>query len=129
MGNWTTKTREEIEGFQVDVIMYGKGCLLGDKDKAIIARRLKRGARQGQLGTVQAGRSSRIWTIWKVPFLEIKVGDIVEFSTSGKYNPGFHSTFHYKGKVERITEQSKYSIEVEGRGSAIVPIKHIERVL
>lgn len=46
MDVWTTKLREEIEGFQVDIIMSGKGCILNDKVRKEIAKALKREGNQ-----------------------------------------------------------------------------------
>ena len=69
----------------------------------------------------------RIWTTWSIAFDDLKVGDTVEFSTSGKYNPGFHSTEKYVGCVEWI-KGSECAIKT-GKGMAVVLIKHIERVV
>lgn len=55
------------------------------------------------------------------------MGNTVEFSTSGKYNPGFHSTEKYVGCVEWI-KGSECAIKT-GNGMAVVLIKHIERVV
>lgn len=123
-----TKTREEIGGLQVDITFYGKSCVLSEKDKWFIYGELNNGKRSGKMGTEQAGRDGRIWTTWNVPFEEVKVGDTVEFSTSGRYNPGFVSTEKYIGKVDHTTWRGEYCIESNG-GIAVVPLKHIERVL
>lgn len=72
-------------------------------------------------------RHDRIWTTWSIAFDDLKVGDTVEFSTSGKYNPGFHATEKYVGCVEWI-KGSECAIKT-GNGMAVVLIKHIERVV
>lgn len=123
-----TKTREEIGGFQVDITFYGKSCVLSEKDKWTIFKELKKGKRSGKMGTKQAGRDGKIWTTWNVPFEKVKEGDTVEFSTSGKYNPGFHSTETYIGSAERVTWRGEYCVKSNGR-IAVVPLKHIERVI
>lgn len=127
--NKITKIREEIAGKQIDLTIYGKMCKLSEEDKRTIQRSVKRGVRRGQLGVMQPGRATRVWTTWSIPFEEVNVGDTVEFSTSGKYNPGFTSTYKYIGKVIKI-EKGDYTIAVlDKAGQAIVPLKHIERVL
>ena len=60
-------------------------------------------------------------------FDDLKVGDTVEFSTSGKYNPGFHATEKYVGCVEWI-KGSECAIKT-GKGIAVVLIKHVERIV
>lgn len=127
--NRITKIREEIGGKQVDLTFYGRFCSLIEGDRKIILRAIKNGRKKGVIGAIQPGRHDRIWTTWSIPFEEVNVGDTVEFSTSGKYNPGFTSTYKYIGKVIKI-EKGDYTIAVlDKAGQAIVPLKHIERVL
>lgn len=127
--NRITKIREEIAGRQIDLTIYGKTCKLSEEDKRTIQRSVKRGAKRGGLGVMQPGRTTRVWTTWSIPFEKVNVGDTVEFSTSGKYNPGFTSTYKYIGKVIKI-EKGDYTIAVLDKAErAIVPLKHIERVL
>lgn len=127
--NRITKIREEIAGKQIDLTIYGKMCKLSEEDKRTIHRSVKRGVKRGRMGVMQLGRATRVWAIWSIPFEEVNVGDTVEFSTSGKYNPGFTSTYKYIGKVIKI-EKGDYTIAVlDKAGKAIVPLKHIERVL
>lgn len=127
--NIITKIREEIAGKQIDLTIYGKMCKLSEEDKRTIHRYVKRGVKRGRMGVMQLGRATRAWAIWSIPFEEVNVGDTVEFSTSGKYNPGFTSTYKYIGKVIKI-EKGNYTIAVlDKAGKAIVPLKHIERVL
>lgn len=123
-----TEIREEIAGKQVDIVFFGYKCCLCEEDKKAIAKSIKSGRKSGELGAIQNDRNSRIWTKWSIPFDKVKVGDTVEFSTSGRYNPGFHSTEKYIGVVERITWRGEYCVKT-GRGIAIVGLKHIERVL
>lgn len=126
--NRITKVREEIGGLQVDITFYGKSCMLSEKDKWSIYGELKKGKRSGKMGTEQAGRDGKIWNTWNVPFEEVKVGDTVEFSTSGRYNSGFVSTETYIGKVDHTTWRGEYCIKSNGN-IAVVPLKHIERVI
>lgn len=123
-----TKTREEIEGTQVDIIFYGRFCVLSDNDKQAIHERIKKGERSGQMGTEQLGRYYKIWAKWNIPFDKINIGDVVKFSTTRKYNPGFTSTKTYTGIVERITWRKEYCVKTD-EGMAIVPLKHIERII
>ena len=96
-------------------------------DRKIILRAIKNGRKKGVIGAIQPGRHERIWTTWSIAFDDLKVGDTVEFSTSGKYNPGFHATEKYVGCVEWI-KGSECAIKT-GNGMAVVLIKHIERVV
>lgn len=93
----------------------------------IILKAIKNGRKKGVIGAIQPGRHDRIWTTWSVAFDDLKVGDTVEFSTSGKYNPGFHATEKYVGCVEWI-KGSECAIKT-GKGIAVVLIKHVERVV
>lgn len=106
--NRITKIREEIGGKQVDLTFYGRFCSLIEGDRKIILRAIKNGRKKGVIGAIQPGNT-------------------VEFSTSGKYNPGFHSTEKYVGCVEWI-KGSECAIKT-GNGMAVVLIKHIERVV
>lgn len=125
--NRITKIREEIGGKQVDLTFYGRFCSLIEGDRKIILRAIKNGRKKGVIGAIQPGRHDRIWTTWSIAFDDLKVGDTVEFSTSGKYNPGFHATEKYVGCVEWI-KGSECAIKT-GKGIAVVLIKHIERVV
>lgn len=125
--NRITKIREEIGGKQVDLTFYGRFCSLIEGDRKIILRAIKNGRKKGVIGAIQPGRHDRIWTTWSIAFDDLKVGDTVEFSTSGKYNPGFHATEKYVGCVEWI-KGSECAIKT-GKGMAVVLIKHIERVV
>lgn len=125
--NRITKIREEIGGKQVDLAFYGRFCSLIEGDRKIILRAIKNGRKKGVIGAIQPGRHDRIWTTWSIAFDDLKVGDTVEFSTSGKYNPGFHATEKYVGCVEWI-KGSECAIKT-GNGMAVVLIKHIERVV
>lgn len=125
--NGITKIREEIGGKQVDLTFYGRFCSLIEGDRKIILRAIKNGRKKGVIGAIQPGRHDRIWTTWSIAFDDLKVGDTVEFSTSGKYNPGFHATEKYVGCVEWI-KGSECAIKT-GNGMAVVLIKHIERVV
>lgn len=125
--NRITKIREEIGEKQVDLTFYGRFCSLIEGDRKIILRAIKNGRKKGVIGAIQPGRHDRIWTTWSIAFDDLKVGDTVEFSTSGKYNPGFHSTEKYVGCVEWI-KGSECAIKT-GKGMAVVLIKHIERVV
>lgn len=125
--NRITKIREEIGGKQVDLTFYGRFCSLIEGDRKIILRAIKNGRKKGVIGAIQPGRHDRIWTTWSIAFDDLKVGNTVEFSTSGKYNPGFHSTEKYVGCVEWI-KGSECAIKT-GNGMAVVLIKHIERVV
>lgn len=125
--NRITKIREEIGGKQVDLTFYGRFCSLIEGDRKIILRAIKNGRKKGVIGAIQPGRHDRIWTTWSIAFDDLKVGDTVEFSTSGKYNPGFHATEKYVGCVEWI-RGSKCAIKT-GNGIAVVLIKHVERVI
>ena len=125
--NRITKIREEIGGKQVDLTFYGRFCSLIEGDRKIILKAIKNGRKKGVIGAIQPGRHDRIWTTWAIAFEDLKVGDTVEFSTSGKYNPGFHSTERYVGCVEWI-KGSECAIKT-GKGMAVVLIKHVERVV
>lgn len=125
--NRITKIREEIGGKQVDLTFYGRFCSLIEDDRKIILRAIKNGRKKGVIGAIQPGRHDRIWTTWSIAFDDLKVGDTVEFSTSGKYNPGFHTTETYVGCVEWI-KGSECAIKT-GNGMAVVLIKHVERVV
>lgn len=125
--NRITKIREEIGGKQVDLTFYGRFCSLIEGDRKIILRAIKNGRKKGVIGAIQPGRHDRIWTTWSIAFDDLKVGDTVEFSTSGKYNPGFHATEKYVGCVEWI-KGSECAIKT-GKGMAVVLIKHVERVV
>lgn len=125
--NRITKIREEIGGKQVDLTFYGHFCSLIEGDRKIILKAIKNGRKKGVIGAIQPGRHDRIWTTWAIAFEDLKVGNTVEFSTSGKYNPGFHSTEKYVGCVEWI-KGSECAIKT-GKGIAVVLIKHIERVV
>lgn len=125
--NRITKIREEIGGKQVDLTFYGRFCSLIEGDREIILRAIKNGRKKGVIGAIQPGRHDRIWTTWSIAFDDLKVGDTVEFSTSGKYNPGFHATEKYVGCVEWI-KGSECAIKT-GKGMAVVLIKHVERVV
>lgn len=125
--NRITKIREEIGGKQVDLTFYGRFCSLIEDGRKIILRAIKNGRKKGVIGAIQPGRHDRIWTTWSIAFDDLKVGDTVEFSTSGKYNPGFHATEKYVGCVEWI-KGSECAIKT-GNGMAVVLIKHIERVV
>lgn len=125
--NRITKIREEIGGKQVDLTFYGRFCSLIEGDRKIILRAIKNGRKKGVIGAIQPGRHDRIWTTWSIAFNDLKVGDTVEFSTSGKYNPGFHATEKYVGCVEWI-KGSECAIKT-GKGIAVVLIKHVERVV
>lgn len=116
--NRITKIREEIGGKQVDLTFYGRFCSLIEDDRKIILRAIKNGRKKGAIGAIQPGRHDRIWTTWSVAFDDLKVGDTVEFSTSGKYNPGFHATEKYVGCVEWI-KGSECAIKT-GKGIAVV---------
>lgn len=125
--NRITKIREEIGGKQVDLTFYGRFCSLIEGDRKIILRAIKNGRKKGVIGAIQPGRHDRIWTTWSIAFDDLRVGDTVEFSTSGKYNPGFHATEKYVGCVEWI-RGSECAIKT-GNGIAVVLIKHVERVV
>lgn len=125
--NRITKIREEIGRKQVDLTFYGRFCSLIEGDRKIILRAIKNGRKKGVIGAIQPGRHDRIWTTWSIAFDDLKVGDTVEFSTSGKYNPGFHATEKYVGCVEWI-RGSECAIKT-GNGIAVVLIKHVERVV
>ena len=125
--NRITKIREEIGGKQVDLTFYGRFCILIEGDRKIILRAIKNGRKKGVIGAIQPGRHDRIWTTWSIAFDDLKVGDTVEFSTSGKYNPRFHATEKYVGCVEWI-KGSECAIKT-GKGIAVVLIKHVERVI
>lgn len=125
--NRITKIREEIGGKQVDLTFYGRFCGLIEGDRKIILRAIKNGRKKGVIGAIQPGRHDRIWTTWSIAFDDLKVGDTVEFSTSGKYNPGFHVTETYVGCVEWI-KGSECAIKT-GKGIVVVLIKHVERVV
>lgn len=125
--NGITKIREEIGGKQIDLTFYGRFCSLIEGDRKIILRAIKNGRKKGVIGAIQPGRHDRIWTTWSIAFDDLKVGDTVEFSTSGKYNPGFHATEKYVGCVEWI-KGSECAIKT-GKGMAVVLIKHVERVV
>ena len=125
-----TKSENEqnnIGGKQVDLTFYGRFCSLIEGDRKIILKAIKNGRKKGVIGAIQPGRHDRIWTTWAIAFEDLKVGDTVEFSTSGKYNPGFHSTEKYVGCVEWI-KGSECAIKT-GKGMAVVLIKHVERVV
>lgn len=125
--NRITKKREEIRGKQIDLTFYGHFFSLIESDREIILRAIKNGCKKGIIRAIQPGRHDRIWTTWSIAFDDLKVGDTVEFSTSGKYNPGFHPTEKYVGCVEWI-KGSECAIKT-GNGMAVVLIKHIERVV
>lgn len=125
--NRITKIREEIGGKQVDLTFYGRFCSLIEGDRKIILKAIKNGRKKGVIGAIQPGRHDRIWTTWSIAFDDLKVGDTVEFTTSGKYNPGFHTTETYVGCVEWI-KGSECAIKT-GNGMAVVLIKHVERVV
>ena len=125
--NRITKIREEIGGKQADLTFYGRFCSLIEGDRKIILRAIKNGRKKGVIGAIQPGKHDRIWTTWSIAFDDLKVGDTVEFSTSGKYNPGFHATETYVGCVEWI-KGSECAIKT-GKGIAVVLIKHVERVV
>lgn len=125
--NRITKIREEIGGKQVDLTFYGRFCSLIEGDRKIILRAIKNGRKKGVIGAIQPGRHDRIWTTCSIAFDDLEVGDTVEFTTSGKYNPGFHTTETYVGCVEWI-KGSECAIKT-GKGIAVVLIKHVERVV
>ena len=106
---------------------YGRFCSLIEGDRKIILRAIKNGRKKGVIGAIQPGGHDRIWTTWSIAFDDLKVGDTVEFSTSGKYNPRFHATEKYVGCVEWI-KGSECAIKT-GKGIAVVLIKHVERVI
>lgn len=124
--NRITKIREEIGGKQVDLTFYGRFCII-EGDGKIILKAIKNGRKKDVIGAIQPGRHDRIWTTWSIAFDDLKVGDTVEFSTSGKYNPGFHATEKYVGCVEWI-KGSECAIKTS-KGVAVVLIKHIERIV
>lgn len=125
--NRITKTREEIGGKQVDLTFYGRFCSLIEGDRKIILKAIKNGRKKGVIGAIQPGKYDKIWITWSIAFDDLKVGDTVEFSISGKYNPGFHSTETYIGCVEWI-KGSECAIRTS-KGRTVVSIKHVERVV
>lgn len=58
----------------------------------------------------------------------ISIGQEVVFSTSGKYNPGFHATEVYSGKVVGITDGGLFVREQNRGRIAHIRYKHIEEV-
>lgn len=128
MSIWVTKIREEIDGFQVDIIMNGKTCLLNEETRKMISKSLKKGRRSGVMGVYQPDRGTHILSKWKVPFDKVEVGDKIKFSTSGKYNPGYQTTDTYDGVVEKIDELQRCVVKSDKK-KAFIPIKHIEEIL
>lgn len=58
----------------------------------------------------------------------VKIGDVVKFSTAGKYNKGFHTTNTYIGEVIRDFGDGDFHIRCR-EGVACVPAKHIDCVV
>lgn len=111
-----TQYREIISGKQVDVFTDGNHP--DESIKKDIENRIAAGKTSGTGSTYT----------WIIPFEGIKVGDRVIFSTTWKYNPGFHSTQTYVGTV-LFVDDDKVWIECDNFKKAIVKIKHIEEVL
>lgn len=109
----------------VDLRMFPRFFALEIPVLDAISKAIKNGRKRGIMG-VKSGENKNL-LIWKVSEDNIEVGDTVEFSTSGKYNPGFHSTETYTGKVEWIS-YGRYCIKTDS-GTAVVPLTHIGKKL
>lgn len=114
------ETFEEIQGVRVRFTANSRCFCLKNHLKTVLES-IKKGEKKGLISDEYGHRLE-----WEIQD-DIKVGDIVEFSTSGKYNPGFHTTDTYTGVVTK-EDDGRYWIRTE-RGTAIVPRKHIDKVL
>lgn len=56
------------------------------------------------------------------------IGQQVVFSTSGKYNPGFHATEAYRGKVVGLTDGGLFVRENRKGRIACIKYKHLEEI-
>lgn len=60
---------------------------------------------------------------------DLKPGDRVVFSTSGKYNPGFNTTNTYEGTIRFRTASGHWMIGTDSGKCAVIPTDHIERIV
>lgn len=124
-----TRSIIEIDGVKVEVVIYGyPNCFPTEADKEDIQSSMKRGVGDGTLCSNQAHKETCIYGRWRKVDIDVGVGSIVEFSTSAKYNPGFHTTNKYVGTITGIMN-GRWMVEVEDIGRAFIPSKHIERIL
>lgn len=122
---YVTDIRREIGGKQVNIRLYGRDLDIGHIGLSIIEKDVLKGRKSGYAECSK--NEERYHVSWYIPFEDIKEGDTVEFSTSGKYNPGFHATEKYIGIVEKLTGED-VTVKCKDR-KAIVKLKHIERVI
>lgn len=124
-----TRSIIDIDGQAIEVAIYGcPDCYPTEIDKKKIMSSLSRGASEGTIYSIQPHKETSIYGRWRKVKLDIKIGSVVEFSTSGKYNPGFHSTERYIGKITGVIN-GKWMVEVDNVGRALIPSKHIERLI
>lgn len=126
-----TRSFINIDGLDVEVIIYGHpNCLPTPEDIRRISEMVSKGYDNGSLCSMQPHKDTCIYGRWKkAGGMHIPVGSVVEFSTSGKYNPGFHTTEKYVGTVLRMSGDGCIVVAVDDVGQAIIPIKHVERVI
>lgn len=58
---------------------------------------------------------------------DLKIGNVVQFSTSGKYNPGFSTCNQYVGTVKKLLDD-ECMVKTDKR-IAFIKYEHIEKVI
>lgn len=125
-----TKSRLDILGKQIDVTIYAcPNCFPTDEDIKKITKAVGAGKKEGDLESHQPDKDGFIYGRWRVVLEDLKPGDRVTFSTSGKYNPGFHTTDTYEGVIRFKTASGHWMIGTDGGECAVVPTRHIEKLI
>lgn len=118
----------EIAGRFIEVVIHGcPQCRPTAKDRNDIINKINRGFESGSLCSDQPDKQTPIYGRWRLVPWKLEPGMKVVFSTSGKYNPGFHSSNSYEGIIIRQSGH-KWVVEVDGIGQAIIPAKHVEKI-
>lgn len=125
----TKCTIQVADGNFAEVTIYGcPSCYPTLMDRSKVESSIRKGKTSGSLYSDQPKKDTLIYGRWKKVEDNLKVGSVIEFSTAGKYNPGFHTTNKYTGEVVGRSGNDIY-VQVKDVGSAVIPIKHIEMII
>lgn len=123
-----TRSVVDIGGKRVRVVIYGcPDCYPTGDDIDKIMKSLGKGKTKGVLYSIQEHKDTPIYGRWSV-IPALRLGMVVEFSTSWKYNPGFSATEKYTGVIAGELD-GRWMIDVEGVGRAFIREKHVERII
>lgn len=125
-----TVTRIDVLGHVVDVTIYAcPDCKPTEYDLYRITKGIQEGETEGELESSQPKKDTLIYGRWKVVLSNLKPGDRIRFSTSGKYNPGFNTTHTYTGTIRFRTASGHWMVGTDDEQCAVIPTEHVEELL